>query len=103
MNDRRPLLVAVAAAVLMLGRPIAGDALGMELDERVLIVAALVFIALAAAARTAERARSLLGAAIATLVATTALLLSSITPTGAVLLVFAIGSLVWQRRALAST
>ena len=53
VNDRRPLLVAVAAAVLMLGRPIAGDALGMELDERVLIVAALVLIALAAAARTA--------------------------------------------------
>jgi hypothetical protein len=94
-----PIFVAAGATALLLGLPLADGLPGKVLDVRVFIIGALVLIALAGlAGEHTSQARTLLAGAIASLVATAALVLSDIVATGAILLVIAIGSLLWQRR-----
>jgi hypothetical protein len=105
------LWTAIVATVLVLALPIVGTAdgsvtaSGRELTVRVLLVAALVLTALAAATRSLSRrgVRHLVTGALVLVGFTAALLIRFLTPTGAVLLTVAIGSLIWARRRLAES
>jgi hypothetical protein len=98
-RDGPALWVAIAATVLSLALPLVGDLPGRVLTVRVLLAAALVFLALALPRSRPQQAREhLVTAAIGVLVFAAALLVRAITPTGAVLLSIAIGSALWQLR-----
>jgi hypothetical protein len=97
-----PLWVAIVATVLSLGLPLAADLPGRALTVRVLLVGAVVLLAIAAfRSRPRDAREHLVVAALGLLVFTAALVIRAITPTGAVLLTIAIGSLLWQRHAWA--
>ena len=93
---RSPVLLwtALVAMVLVLGLPVIGArdgsamVTGRELPVRVLLVVAVV------------RTRHLVTGALVFVGFTAALLIRALTPTGAVLLTVAVGTLLWQRRAL---
>jgi hypothetical protein len=97
---RRPALwVAIAATVLSLGLPLVADLPGRLLTVRVLLAGAVVVLAVALATPTdPRRERRLTATALVLLGFTAALVVRAITPTGAMLMSIAIGSLVWERR-----
>jgi hypothetical protein len=106
---RSPVLLwaAIVATILALALPLVGTAdgsvslTGRELTVRVLLVAALVLTALAVPRSSSRRrTRHLVTGAVVLVGFTAALLIRFLTPTGAVLLTVAIGSLLWQRHAL---
>ena len=101
-RHRPALWVAIAATVLCFGLPLVPGFPGRVLTVRVLLAGAVVLIALALAAPSARRReRHLVVGAVVLLGSTAALVIRLVTPSGAVLLAIAIGSLLWQRRAWA--
>jgi hypothetical protein len=105
------LWTALVATILVLALPVVGTpdgsvtATGRELTVRVLLVAAVVLTALAALPQSSSRRRNLhlITGAVVLVGFSAALLIGFLTPTGAVLLTIAIGSLLWQRRALTAS
>lgn len=98
------LWVAAASTALSLGLPLHGGTPGRVLPERVFLIAAIGLTSIAAAGHLDQRTvRGLISLAIGSLVATLALVLAGVAPAGLIVLLVALGALVWERKQRASS
>ncbi len=92
------LAIAGAATVLTLGLRVEGGDIGRTNPVRVLIVAAIALIALAAVSASPSRSRHLSLGAIVMLGVTIALIVGDAAPQVLIVLLIAVGALVWARK-----
>lgn len=93
------LAVAGAATVISLGLRVEGDQIGRMNTVRVFLVAAIALMVMAASSSSApNRARTLVLGAIAMLGTTIALIVGNAAPQGLIVLLIALGALVYVRQ-----
>lgn len=97
------LAVAGLATLLTLGLPVEGATIGRTNSVRVFLVAAIALIAIAALSASPVRVRKLTLGAVVMLGITIALIVANAAPQGLIVLLIALGALVWARKAPATS
>lgn len=93
------LAAAGLATLLTLGLPVEGETIGRTNSVRVFLVAAIALIAMAALSASPDRVRKLSLAAVVMLSVTIALIVGNAAPQGLIVLLIALGALVWAHEA----